>query len=337
MSKDYGGRVELAKAYYKWLSKSLSKNFNGTGLISSMQHCNDFFFLGTEQISMERVDPNGDPIGVYWLQGVHMIHCAYNSLWMGQFIWPDWDMFQSDHKCAKFHAGSRAICGGPIYVSDSLGGHDFDLLRKLVFQDSTIPNAFTLLFPPYGGVVGAFNCQGAGWDPIERRIKGYSQCYKPLYVSVHVSNIEWEQKGEMDKMGEADEYAVYLTEAEKLFMATRDSDPVSVTIMPLAFEIFSFVPVMKVGFDGVKFAPVGITDFLNCGGTVEGLVCDESLVKIEVKEGGKFLAYSSEAPKKACVNGQVAAFDWSEEDGRLVVEVDWCEDLGGISNVIFVF
>lgn len=58
MSEDYGGRVELAKAYYKGLSKSLNKNFNGTGLISSMQQCNDFFFLGTEQISMGRVGNN---------------------------------------------------------------------------------------------------------------------------------------------------------------------------------------------------------------------------------------------------------------------------------------
>ena len=67
-------------------------------------------------------DPNGDPNGVFWLQGVHMIHCAYNSLWMGQIIQPDWDMFQSDHVCAKYHAGSRAICGGPVYLSDSLCG-----------------------------------------------------------------------------------------------------------------------------------------------------------------------------------------------------------------------
>ncbi|GER42809.1 stachyose synthase [Striga asiatica] len=365
VSEDYGGRVELARAYYKGLSKSISKNFNGTGLISSMQHCNDFFFLGTEQISMGRVgddfwfqDPNGDPMGVYWLQGVHMIHCAYNSLWMAQFIQPDWDMFQSDHKCAKFHAGSRAICGGPVYVSDSLGGHDFDLLRKLVFQDGTIPKCVHFALPTrdclfknplfdsttvlkiwnlnkYGGVVGAFNCQGAGWDPKERRIKSYSQCYKPLSVSVHVSNVEWEQKGETNKMGQAEEYAVYLTEAEKLFLATRVSDPVSITIMPSDFEIFSFVPVMKVGFVGVKFAPIGITDLFNCGGTVEGLVCDDkSVVKIVVKGGGKFLAYSSVEPKKAYVNGQVAAYNWLEEDGRLVVKVAWCEEFGGISNIV---
>ncbi|CAA2959611.1 stachyose synthase [Olea europaea subsp. europaea] len=154
VSEDYGGRVGLAKAYYEGLSKSLAKNFNGTGLIASMQQCNDFFLLGTKQISMGRVgddfwfqDPNGDPMGVYWLQGVHMIHCAYNSMWMGQFIQPDWDMFQSDHLCAKFHAGSRAICGGPVYVSDSVGGHDFDLLKKLVFPDGTIPKCILSALP----------------------------------------------------------------------------------------------------------------------------------------------------------------------------------------------
>jgi stachyose synthetase len=84
---------------------------------------------------------------VYWLQGVHMIHCAYNSMWMGQIIQPDWDMFQSDHLCAKFHAGSRAICGGPVYVSDSVGGHDFDLLKKLVHPDGTIPKCHHFALP----------------------------------------------------------------------------------------------------------------------------------------------------------------------------------------------
>jgi len=55
VSEEYGGRVELAKAYHKGLTNSLSKNFGGSGLISSIQQCNDFFFLGTNQISMERV------------------------------------------------------------------------------------------------------------------------------------------------------------------------------------------------------------------------------------------------------------------------------------------
>lgn len=68
-------------------------------------------------------------------------------MWMGQIIQPDWDMFQSDHLCAKFHAGSRAICGGPVYVSDSVGGHDFDLIKKLVFPDGNIPKCQHFALP----------------------------------------------------------------------------------------------------------------------------------------------------------------------------------------------
>ncbi|GKV40466.1 hypothetical protein SLEP1_g48112 [Rubroshorea leprosula] len=198
VSEDYGGRVELAKAYYDGLSRSLEKNFKGTGIISSMQQCNYFFFLGTKQISMGRVgddlwfqDPNGDPMGVYWLQG---------------------DMFQSDHCCAKFHAGSHAICGGPVYLSDSLGGHDFKLIKKLVFPDGTIPKCQRFALPTrdclfvnplfdkksllkfwnfnkHGGVVGAFNCQGAGWDPKEQRILGRPKCWVRRNPGLGSSNL----------------------------------------------------------------------------------------------------------------------------------------------------
>lgn len=58
--------MELAKKYYKGLSNSLVKNFNGSGLISSMQQCNDFFFLATNQISMGRVGKkSGRTISMY--------------------------------------------------------------------------------------------------------------------------------------------------------------------------------------------------------------------------------------------------------------------------------
>jgi raffinose synthase len=83
-------------------------------------------------------DPSGDPNGTFWLQGCHMVHCAYNSLWMGNFIHPDWDMFQSTHPCAEFHAASRAISGGPIYVSDAVGKHNFELLKSLVLPDGSV-------------------------------------------------------------------------------------------------------------------------------------------------------------------------------------------------------
>ncbi|XP_077231992.1 stachyose synthase-like [Tasmannia lanceolata] len=364
--EEYGGRVDLGKAYYKGLSKSLVKNFKGTGLISSMQQCNDFFFLGTWQIALGRVgddfwfqDPNGDPMGVYWLQGVHMIHCAYNSMWMGQIIHPDWDMFQSDHLCSKFHAGSRAICGGPVYLSDSVGGHDFDLIKKLVFPDGTIPKCQHFALPTrdclfknplfdgetilkiwnlnkFGGVVGAFNCQGAGWDPKERKIKGYSHCYKAMSGSIHITDVEWDQLKETTEMGDAEEYAVYFNETEQLLLMNPKSDAIHITILPSSFEIFSFVPIKKLGHD-VKFAPIGLTNMFNSGGTIQGVEYgedgDEINVRIKVKGGGKFLAYSSGKPNKSCLNGVEVGCKWYG-DGKLALDLPWIEECG-ISDVAF--
>ncbi|KAJ4829238.1 Tethering factor for nuclear proteasome sts1 [Turnera subulata] len=365
VSEEFGGRVELAKAYYKGLSDSIAKNFQGTNIISSMQQCNDFFYLGTKQVSMGRVgddfwfqDPNGDPNGVYWLQGVHMIHCAYNSMWMGQIIQPDWDMFQSDHVCAKYHAGSRAICGGPVYVSDCLGGHDFDLLKKLVYPDGTIPKCTNFALPTrdclfknplfdhqsilkiwnfnkYGGVIGAFNCQGAGWDPKVQRIRGFPECYKPISGTVHVTDIEWDQVEEAAPMGEAEEYVIYLNQAEELLLVPKDSAPIETTIQPSSFELFSFVPVVKLG-PVAKFAPVGLTSMFNSGGTIQEMEYFDTKVNLEVKGGGTFLAFSNVAPRIGFLNGVEVAFKW-QPDGRLTLNVPWYEAAGGISNVAFVF
>ena len=47
--------MDLAKAYYKAMTKSINKHFKGNGVIASMEHCNDFMFLGTQAISLGRV------------------------------------------------------------------------------------------------------------------------------------------------------------------------------------------------------------------------------------------------------------------------------------------
>ncbi|KAL9261708.1 Stachyose synthase-like protein [Drosera capensis] len=228
---EYRGRVDLARNYYDGLSKSLVKNLHGT---ISFQACSN--------ISMGRVgddfwfqDPNGDRDGVFWLQGVHMIHCSYNNMWMGQIIHPDWDMFQSDHVCAKFHAGSRAICGRCMSVSDSLEGHDFDILKKLVHPDGTIPKCHhfalpagdclfknSLLIKRQSSTFGTSTryLNKARWDKKERRIKGYKQCYKTRKGSVH------DQKPEAIELGNVEEYVVYLNQAESLLLTMPKSKPI---------------------------------------------------------------------------------------------------------------
>lgn len=189
-------------------------------------------------------------------------------------------------------------------------------------------------------MIGAFNCQGAGWDPKEQRIKGYSKCYNPMSGWVHVKDIEWDQNKEAAHMGEAEEYVVYLDQAQELHLMTPKSDAIPITIQPSAFEIFSFVPIRKLG-PSIKFAPVGLTNMFNSGGTIQELECGDSgaefNVKIKVKGGGNFLCFSSGSPKTCYLNGDEAHFEWLA-DGKLSLNLPGFEEtVGGISDVVFVF
>lgn len=47
---------------------------------------------------------------------IHIAAVAYNSVFLGEIMQPDWDMFHSLHSAAEYHASARAISGGPIYV-----------------------------------------------------------------------------------------------------------------------------------------------------------------------------------------------------------------------------
>ncbi|OAX82378.1 hypothetical protein ACJ72_03264 [Emergomyces africanus] len=62
----------------------------------------------------------------------HVFCNAHNSL-LTQHLnaIPDWDMFQTSHPYASFHAAARCVSGGPIYITDVPGEHDIDLINQI--------------------------------------------------------------------------------------------------------------------------------------------------------------------------------------------------------------
>ena len=60
---------------------------------------------------------------------------AYNTLWLGAFAWPDYDMFQSHDPDAGFHALARAMSGGPVYLTDEPGKERPEVIRPLAGAD----------------------------------------------------------------------------------------------------------------------------------------------------------------------------------------------------------
>uniref|UniRef100_A0ACD5Z355 Uncharacterized protein n=1 Tax=Avena sativa TaxID=4498 RepID=A0ACD5Z355_AVESA len=371
LSEEFGGRVELAKAYFRGLTESVRRHFGGNGVIASMEHCNDFMLLGTEAVALGRVgddfwctDPSGDPNGTFWLQGCHMVHCAYNSLWMGSFIHPDWDMFQSTHPCAAFHAASRAVSGGPIYVSDSVGSHDFALLRRLALPDGTVlrcehhalPTRDCLFLDPlhdgatmlkiwnlnrFSGVLGVFNCQGGGWCPETRRNKCASQCSVPVKARAGPADVEWTQGKThpiTDVQGAA-QFAVYFVEAKKLELLLPE-ETVEITLEPFNYELLVVAPVRIVSPEkDVGFAPIGLSNMLNAGGAVQAIksTCDggEVTVEVAVKGAGDMTAYSSARPKLCKVGGEDVEFAY--QGGMVTVAVPWTGSSSKLSRVEYLY
>lgn len=363
LCEDYGGRVELAKAYYKALTSSVKNHFNGNGVIASMEHCNDFMFLGTETISLGRVgddfwctDPSGDPNGTFWLQGCHMVHCAYNSLWMGNFIHPDWDMFQSTHPCADFHAASRAISGGPIYVSDSPGNHNFDLLKKLVLPDGSIlrcqqhyalPTRDCLFEDPlhdgktmlkiwnlnkYTGVVGAFNCQGGGWCREARRNKCASEHSRVVSCHAGPKDVEWGQGTMQTCVQGTEAFALYFFNEKKLVLV-NPTDTIQITLEPFNFELITVAPITKIGPKGIQVAPIGLVNMLNTGGAIQSIGLDDennNSLTVELKGSGEMRLYASQKPIACKINGADASFVY--EDQMVLAHVLWVNPSG--SSVI---
>lgn len=365
LCEEYGGRVELAKAYYKALTSSVMKHFKGNGVIASMEHCNDFMFLGTQAIALGRVgddfwctDPSGDPNGTFWLQGCHMVHCAYNSLWMGNFIQPDWDMFQSTHPCAEFHAASRAISGGPIYVSDSVGQHNFELLKSLVLPDGSIlrcdyyalPSRDCLFENPlhdgktmlkiwnlnkYTGVVGAFNCQGGGWNREVRRNTSASEYSHAVTALISTNDIEWKNGKSSISIEQVDVFAMYMFHERKLILL-KSTDNLDISLEPFNFELIIVSPVVMLANKCVQFAPIGLVNMLNSGGAIQSLVYDDdgNSVQIGIKGTGEMRAFASEKPRACLINGKEAAFEYKEK--MIMIQVPWPSD-SGISVINYLF
>lgn len=183
----------------------------------------------------------------------------------------------------------------------------------------------------YAGVVGVFNCQGAGWYPKEHKCKAYPQFYKSMTGVVSPDNVEWEQKDFTAQLRSTDQFAVYLHKADNVQLL-RSKDQISITVQPTSFEIFTFCPVQKLN-ERAKFAPIGLENMFNSGGAIEfleyGSKTDISTVTIKVKGSGTLLAYSSEKPKKIILNGEKVEFEWST-NGILRFAVPWID--GGLSD-----
>ncbi|KAF1366074.1 raffinose synthase protein-like protein Sip1 [Lizonia empirigonia] len=100
----------------------------------------------------------------------HIFCNAHNAI-LNQYlnILPDWDMFQTSHDYASFHAAGRCVSGGPIYITDVPGQHDINLIGQMA---GNTPRDNTVILRPHtvGKSTSAYNSYD---DPVLLKVATY--------------------------------------------------------------------------------------------------------------------------------------------------------------------
>ncbi|XP_047959731.1 probable galactinol--sucrose galactosyltransferase 2 [Salvia hispanica] len=334
----HGGRVSLTRSYHQALEASIARNFADNGCISCMCHNTDGIYSARQTAVVRASDDYypRDPAS----HTIHISSVAYNTIFLGEFMQPDWDMFHSLHPAADYHAAARAIGGCSIYVSDKPGNHNFELLKKLVLPDGSVlraqlpgrPTVDCLFVDPArdgtsllkiwnankcSGVVGVFNCQGAGWCKIEKKTRIHDASPGTLTGSVQAMDVNGiAQLAGPEWNGDAIVYAHRSGEVVRLPKGAS----LPVTLKVLEYELYHICPLKKITSD-ISLAPIGLLDMFNSGGAVEQCDISGGTVTLKVRGCGRFGFYSSERPLKCTVGGSETGFDYESGTGLVSLSI----------------
>ena len=306
-----GGRVALTRAYRTALEQSVAIHFAGR-LINCMSSGMETYY-GSSRSTLIRASTD------FWprrpeTHGAHLYCNAQVGVWFGEFMQPDWDMFQSGHVMGSFHAAGRAVSGGPVYVSDKPDAHNFAVLRQLVLSDGTILRADRVGRPTRDCLFADVTR-----EPVLLKVFNYNRdC---AVIGVFNANYHAEPAARASLAGmvaPADapdlaggDFAAYAHEADRVWRCRRD-ERAPMALPEGGWEIVSYAPVDR----GV--AVLGLADKFNSTGAIAAKRWNaDGTYTVSLRDGGAFLAWTERPPRAVEANGVAVAFKHDATQGRL--------------------
>jgi raffinose synthase len=317
-SADMLGRGSTMRAYQHALQGSVFTHFQG-GLIHCMSNTSDVAY----NMLASTVWRNSDDFFPKQAES-HQFHVhtnAMSNLWSSQFSVPDWDMFQSHHEHGAFHAASRAISGGPVYVSDRPGEQNADVLNRLCDDNGTLYRCPAPAMPARDClftdclkeshllkivnacnesgshvVMGLFHCQQT-----DQPITDTWQALDNLFLESYDIVAYCYRQGTLARLVRADLGAKH-----------------ALTLQPLDFEIVSFAAVHE-----GRFACIGLLDKFNSGGAVEEetILGDGSRYEVHLRGSGLAGFFAADCPRQVLVDDDPAEFEYDAGTGFLRVQI----------------
>lgn len=224
-----------------------------------------------------------------------IIDLVYNALWFSQLAYPDYDMFQSHDPFALAHALSRAISGGPIYLTDNFEESDTDLIKRLCLKDGRILRPDEPALP---------TCDCLFRDPYRESfpLKAFTKVGSiGLVMAVNVNGEgveeEVEVRPEDSHLDPEKEYAIYQYFAGKLEKVHGDG-VVRRRLGELECELFILSPVEE------GFASIGLVDKFIAPKGVVSVERRADGIAVRLEEEGTLLAYSEAGEVEVRVDGE---------------------------------
>lgn len=359
-----GGGPLVAARYHDALESSVASSFPGNHVINCMCHMTDNIYNWRET-AVARASDDFYPSDQA-SHSPHIVACVYNGLFLSPLVVPDFDMFQSNHKSSKAHAIARAISGGPIYISDKPGDHNFDLLEKLVLPDSSILRPNTSCMPMHDclftdvcsdgrtllkvwnknsitGVIGVFNVQGSSWSRERRKFWIHDSSPSTLSGEIYRQHFQGYFQDESLNF-----VVYYMDEDRETVMFLNNMDPIRVDLAPGDAISITVAPVLLRAMD---FAPLGLLRMINGGGAIEKLKYWREGIKVEattsiefegiegvsilVKGWGLFGSYCTRTPTTCTIDRELAEFAWSPDDCLLKLDIPFDSNLHKIVDIFF--
>jgi len=284
-----GGSSELCRTMHAAMNASVARNFGAGAAINCMCHSTDNIYHFGSTAMCRASDDFFPRNAASWT--AHIVGVAFNSVFLGEVVIPDWDMFQSAHPAAGLHAAARAVGGCAVYVSDAPGKHDAALLRRLVLPDGGVLRALLpgrptadCLFVDVArdgrsalkvwnrnamtGVVGCFNVQGSFWDSqLHQFVRHPARCV-PVTARVYAVDVPGlGAPGPSGKYPPGD-FALYC-HARRSLAVLPSRTALVLELQPGDWEVVTVVQVKRPsGKTGPAFAAVGLAGMLNSGGAV---------------------------------------------------------------------
>ncbi|KAK9289776.1 hypothetical protein L1049_007935 [Liquidambar formosana] len=190
------------------------------------------------------------------------------------------------------------------------------------------------------GVVGVFNCQGAGWCKVMKKTRIHDASPGTLTGPVHATYVDL-----MAQVAGADWNGETVAYCHKSVQLTKGAS-LPITLKVLEYELFHICPLKEIA-NSISFAPIGLLDMFNSSGAVEqfevhlatdkkpelfdGEVSSEltsslsenrsptATIALKGRGCGRFGAYSSQRPLKVKVGNAETDFNYDAATGLLTL------------------